>query len=158
MIDATGNLRRRCRCLWPLLLVSGPAWAGEEEELIGLRVRALYFEVHGDLASGDDPAEFVHGDTVSLREDLNFRRGPWFAGEFGLRPGADDRAIAHAAYGRVRNRRNVDAVFDWNDNVWVPGEKLAQEMSFGLFGLSWEHRWIGSEDGALWAGLGPLPQ
>lgn len=151
MFRTTGVL---ARLLCTLLLVPGRAQADDGEELIGLRVRALFLEIHGDVASGDDPFEFVHGETVSLREDLDFRRGLWYAGELTIRLGSDDRALAHAAYGRIRNRRTVDEIFDWNDNVYVPGERLKQELSFALAGISWEHRWLGTEDGELWAGLG----
>ena len=148
------NVSVRRAVLASMLLFASSARADESEELLGVRVRALYFEVHGDVASGDDDFEFVHGKPVSLREDLEFRRGPWFAGEFAVRFGSDDRVGAHAAYGRVRNRRTMDEVLDYNDNVYVPGEELAQEVSFGLFGASWEHRWITGGDGELWAGLG----
>lgn len=124
------------------------------EETLSLRARLIGFEVHGDVESGDDDERFVRGKTRSVREDFGLKRSIWISGEFSVRVGERNRIRAGALYGAVRGDRAVDEPFDWNDNQYVVGEKLDQEVSYGHFALAWQHRIVSGSGAELWAGAG----
>lgn len=139
---------------WVLLAALLAGRAAADESLISFRARAIAFEVHGDVESGDDDNRFVRGPTRGLREDFELERGLWISADLSLNLGERDRVGAIGLYGAARGDREVDEPFRWNDNDYVPGEGLAQEISYGNFSIAYQHRVVASEEAALWAGVG----